>query len=95
MGRTTINPHYSLIENSIVKTYIVKANGKWIKVSIESHAHVQLLRLPKEVHVSMARTIATDLGLKVKHSTYMVCDYFGGTSKTEGYSPWDRQWVLG
>jgi hypothetical protein len=78
-----------------MKRHIVKADSKWQVVSTEYHGGVQLLVLPKEVHVSTARTIAVDLGMKVKHSTYTVCDYFGGTSKTQGYSPWDKRWVLG
>lgn len=78
-----------------MRRHIVKAGGKWEVVSTESQGGVELLVLPKVVHVSTARALATDLGLKVEHSTYTVCDYFGGTSKTVDYSPWDRRWVLG
>lgn len=78
-----------------MRTHIVKAGSKWAVVSTESHGPIELLLLPHVVHLSTARTLAADLGLRVKHSTYTVCDYFSGTSKTVGYSPWDRRWVLG
>jgi len=78
-----------------MKTHILKAGSKWVVASTYCQEGVELLLLPHVVHVSTARTLAQDLGLKVKHSTYTVCDYFGGTTKTTGYSPWDRRWVLG
>ena len=73
-----------------MKKYLVRYKNKYKVVCICDNT----LLLDIELHKLEANKIASQLGKNVIRSNSWIYDYFGGTSKTLGYSSYSKSWVL-